>query len=274
MTPTPCVIPAHRAAPTRDVANGNATMGRTESNRKGDEMDYRMSIDEAVESRHAVRRYTEEPISAEERVALEEAVAAANADGALHMRLAYDDPEVFSSTLARRAGFVNANNYLVVAGHESNNLDMRAGYFAEKVVLEAQRLGLNSCWVAGTAKRRAVRQTLAQKDKLVAIIALGHGTTQGEARRSRTIAQVSRPVNNVPEWFARGVRYALLAPTAMNQQTFWVQMTRKTNANGLPLVALSTNGGPCARVDLGIVKLHFELGAGLENFAWAGPVMH
>ena len=141
-------------------------------------------------------------------------------------------------------------------------------------VLDAQRLGLNSCWVAGTAKRRAVRQTLAQKDKLVAIIALGHGTTQGEPHRSRTIAQVSRPVSNVPEWFARGVRYALLAPTAMNQQTFWVQMTRKTNADGLPLVALSTNGGPCARVDLGIVKLHFELGAGTENFAWADPVVH
>ena len=151
---------------------------------------------------------------------------------------------------------------------------MRAGYFAEKVVLEAQRLGLNSCWVAGTAKRRAVRQTLAQKDKLVAIVALGHGATQGEPHRSRTIAQVSRPVNNVPEWFARGVRYALLAPTALNQQTFWVQMLRKTNADGLPLVALSTNGGPCARVDLGIVKLHFELGAGLENFAWADPVVH
>lgn len=249
-------------------------MGRTESNGKGNEMDYRMSIDEAVESRHAVRGYTEEPISAEERAALEEAVAAANAEGALHLRLAYDDPEVFSSTLARRAGFTNANNYLVVAGHESNNLDMRAGYFAEKVVLEAQRLGLNSCWVAGTAKRRAVRQTLAQKDKLVAIVALGHGATQGEPHRSRTIAQVSRPVNNVPEWFARGVRYALLAPTALNQQTFWVQMLRKTNADGLPLVALSTNGGPCARVDLGIVKLHFELGAGLENFAWADPVVH
>ena len=83
-------------------------MERTESNGKGDEMDYRMSIDEAVESRHAVRRYTEEPISAEERAALEKAVAAANADGALHLRLAYDDPEVFSSTLARRAGWVEA----------------------------------------------------------------------------------------------------------------------------------------------------------------------
>ena len=45
-------------------------MGRTESNRKGDEMDYRMSIDEAVESRHAVRRFTEEPISAEERAGI------------------------------------------------------------------------------------------------------------------------------------------------------------------------------------------------------------
>ena len=162
-------------------------MGRTESNRKGDEMDYRMSIDEAVESRHAVRRYTEEPISAEERAALEEAVAAANADGALHMRLAYDDPEVFSSTLARRAGFVNANNYLVVAGHESNNLDMRAGYFAEKVVLEAQRLGLNSCWVAGTAKRRAVRQTLAQKDKLVAIIADDRAGVPAGEQRARVV---------------------------------------------------------------------------------------
>lgn len=55
---------------------------------------------------------------------------------------------------------------------------------------------------------------------------------------------------------------ALLAPTAVNQQkfTFSRQGDRVT-----PRASL----GFYSKIDLGIVKYHFELAAGRENFTWA-----
>ena len=63
------------------------------------------------------------------------------------------------------------------------------------------------------------------------------------------------------DWFLRGVDAALLAPTAMNQQKF--TFTCKGN-----LVSAKAGMGFYSKTDLGIVKYHFELGAGKENFRW------
>ena len=59
-----------------------------------------------------------------------------------------------------------------------------------------------------------------------------------------------------------GERAALLAPTAMNQQKF------RLTWSGTQVKAVST-GGFYSNVDLGIVKCHFELGAGADSFTWA-----
>lgn len=55
---------------------------------------------------------------------------------------------------------------------------------------------------------------------------------------------------------------ALLAPTAVNQQKFHF-----TLRDGCVSAKAGLIGG-CLKIDLGIVKCHFELGAGKENFRW------
>ena len=52
----------------------------------------------------------------------------------------------------------------------------------------------------------------------------------------------------------------MLAPTAMNRQNFHFTLlpNNKVKATAKP--------APFAGLDLGIAKLHFELGAGKENF--------
>lgn len=57
------------------------------------------------------------------------------------------------------------------------------------------------------------------------------------------------------------MKAALLAPTAMNQQKF------RFTLSGNEVSAKST-GGFYSKMDLGIVKFHFEEGAGRENFTW------
>ena len=228
-----------------------------------------MDIKTAIESRHSVHQYTEEPISADVRAALEQEVESCNSLGNLHMKLVWDEPEAFDSAMAHYGKFSGVRNYLVVAGSPASDLDERGGYWGEHIALRAQELGLSSCWFAMTFKRRYVRAHLEKGDQMVVVIALGHGATQGVAHKSKTASDASNATADSPAWFSHGVECALLAPTAMNQQSFSITLTGGTNANGLPTVRLENKGGAYSKVDLGIVRYHFELGAGEGTFAWA-----
>ena len=224
-------------------------------------------------SRHAVRSFTDEPIDQQTREALQREVRRGNEAGRLHMCLAWDEPEAFDSRLAHYGNFSGVHNYLVIAGPADKGLEARAGYFGERVVLLAQQLGLNSCWVAMSYKRRLVRASLPKGDRLVIVVALGHGTTEGKMHPCKSMPQVSKPAINVPAWFTRGVEAALLAPTAMNQQGFWITLTGRRDLQSRDIVQIQPGGGPCAKIDAGIARLHFELGAGEKNFAWSDSLL-
>ena len=141
------------------------------------------------------------------------------------------------------------------------NLDEKCGYYGEKLVLKAQELGLNTCWVALT--RGASAAKVSGNETEVIIISLGYGKTQGAERKSKRPADVSNITDGSPEWFGKGIEAALLAPTAINQQKF------RFTLSGNRVSAQTGKLGPCLKIDLGIVKCHFELGAGRENFEWA-----
>jgi hypothetical protein len=128
-------------------------------------------------------------------------------------------------------------------------------------------MGLSTCWVALTFKKRYVRKLVEHGAKLVVVIAIGHGATKGSPHGSKKPEDVSS-ATNPPEWYARGIEAALLAPTAMNQQKFEFGLS-EAGSDGKPVVTLASKGGPYSSVDLGIVRCHFELGAGAENFSWA-----
>ena len=228
-----------------------------------------MDLTEAIETRHSVRAFTDEPIDPGQREELERIIAEENAAGDLHMRLICDEPKAFRSTMAHYGRFRNVRTYLVLAGVPADDLEERCGYHGERVVLEAQRMGLNSCWVALTFKRRQVRRMLEPGDRLVVVVALGHSTTQGVPHRSKDANKVATGLPGSPDWFQRGVEAALLAPTSINQQSFLLTLVDGRDDDGVaPTVRVESKGGPYATVDLGIVKRHFELGAG-RPLRWA-----
>ena len=231
---------------------------------------------EAMRTRRSVRSYTDEPISADDARELAAEIERCNAESGLHIRLVADEPKAFDSTMAHYGKFSGVRNYLVLAGPDEPGLDERCGYYGERLVLLAQRLDLRTCWVALTFKKRYVRKSVARGDRLVVVIAIGHGAAQGAAqgaaRKSKGVGEVSRPADGAPRWFAAGVDAALLAPTAMNQQKFEIELTDKVDGEGRPVVALRNRGGAYSKVDLGIVRLHFELGAAAAGgeFVWEG----
>ena len=214
-----------------------------------------------MKARHSVRQYLDKPIPEEVREELDEYTRMLNIDSALNMQIIYDEPECFSSAKAKYGSFKGCTNYIsVVADKHHGDLEMKCGYYGELLVLKAQELGLNTCWVALThGKSKAV---VKDSEEEVIIISLGYGITQGTERKSKKPESVSNISPGSPEWFKRGIDVALLAPTAINQQKF--KFTVLDNKVYLE----SGKIGPCLGIDLGIVRCHFELGAGRENFEW------
>ena len=216
---------------------------------------------ELIRARHSVRQYLDKPIPEDIRRALNAYASELNRAGRLNMQLIYDEPECFNSRMAHYGKFENAKNYIALVGQKAPDLEERCGFYGEMLVLKAQELGLNTCWVALThGKSQAI---VGAGEKEVIIISLGYGKIQGNTRKSKAPAEVSNLAADSPEWFKRGVEAALLAPTAINQQKF------RFERSGDAVSARAGLLGTQLKIDLGIVKCHFELGAGKENFHWA-----
>ena len=214
-----------------------------------------MTIQEAIEARHSVRAYRNEPIEEDKRQQLDRFAEECNRESGLHIFLRYDDPEGFDSRLAHYGHFRNVRNYIVLAGEKDPEFDFRCGYYGEKMVLFAQQLGLNTCWAALTFNKRKVRELIPDGETLCMVIALGYGETQGSPRKSKTYAEVTE--NGSDEaWFRQGVEAALKAPTAVNQQKFMFSVRE-----GEP-TARAKGFGSLTQVDLGIVVYHFEAVSG------------
>lgn len=211
---------------------------------------------EAIRARHSVRAYLDKPIPPELRRELDALAERCNRESGLHIRLIYDDPAGYDSFLTHYGVFRNVTNYIVLAGKKEGDFDFRCGYYGEKLVLLAQKLGLNTCWTALTFNKKRVRELIPEGESLCMAIALGYGKTQGVPHRSKRPERVSEGVETMPDWFMKGLEAALLAPTAVNQQKFCLGLE-----NGEPTVRVKGIGS-YTRVDLGIAALHFELSSG------------
>lgn len=213
-----------------------------------------MDMMQAIAARHSVRRYRQQAIEPEKRAAIEAEIHACNQKSGLHIQLVTDEPKAFDCLMAHYGKFSGVTNYIALVGRKSPDFEERCGYWGEHLALAAQQMGLNTCWVAMSYRKVPGAFRVDRGEKLALVISLGYGETQGAPHRSKTAEQVSNVGPQTPEWFAAGVEAALLAPTAMNQQRFTL-----TYKNGE--VEAKAGAGFYTKVDLGIVKYHFEIGA-------------
>ena len=216
-----------------------------------------MDIKEAIKQRHSVRQYKDLPLAADAKEKLTALVNECNAQSGLNIQLICDDSECFNTFLAHYGKFKNANNYFAMVGKKSiKNLDELVGYYGEKLVLEAQMLGLNTCWVAGTYGKGKCKANTAAGEKIVCVISLGYGENQGSLHKSKAVEKLCDiPETEQQDWFKEGLEAAILAPTAINQQKFHVSLKDGE-------AVITTKSGPMTKIDLGIVKYNFEAASG------------
>lgn len=217
-----------------------------------------MNITEAMNVRHSVRQYTDRPLEKEAVGALTEEINACNRESGLHIQLVTNEPKAFDGFMAHYGKFSGVTNYIAMIGKKGADLEEKCGYYGERLVLLAQMLGLNTCWVAMTYSKIRTAFTVGKGEKLCIVIALGYGKNQGVPHKSKAAEAVMKADRPVPDWFKKGVEAALLAPTAMNQQKFFFTLEGDR-------VSAKAGMGFYSKIDLGIVKYHFEIGAGKEK---------
>ena len=227
-----------------------------------------MTLEEAIEARHSVRAYKEQPLAENVVKVLEEKIAVLNREGKLHIQLIQNEPKAFLGTIAKYGKFRNVGNYIVMAGQKADDLDERVGYYGEQLVLLAQTLGLNTCWVGLSYSKVSGTYELGEDEKIACYIAIGYGESQGVSHKIKTVEQVSNISDITPLWFKKGIEAALLAPTAVNQQKFSFEYIGMRNNRHQVRAKKGFSMIGYTKMDLGIAKYHFEIGAGEVNFEW------
>ena len=226
-----------------------------------------MTLLEAVSARHSVRKYVDKELSADIIAALQDKIAECNKVGNLNIQLVQNETRAFTGVLSY-GQFSGVKNYLVMVGKKSKDLDERVGYYGEQLVLFVQTLGLNTCWVGLSYRKVPEAYNVGKDEKLVCMIALGYGETQGVSHKIKDVEDVSNASDITPSWFKRGVEAALLAPTAVNQQKFSFEYVGvKDNwhivkaRKGFSIIGYTG-------IDLGIVKCHFMIAVGDVCLKW------
>ena len=208
-----------------------------------------MDILEIMKARHSVRQYSGKKIESGIKESLIALASECSRESGLNIQIIFDEPKCFDSMMAHYGKFSGVQNYIALVGKKGPALDEKAGYYGEKLVLKAQELGLNTCWVAMTHGKSAAE--IKKDEKLACIIALGYGTTQGIAHKSKSVEQLCNCASDMPDWYSKGMEAVLLAPTAMNQQKFYITLENEK-------VSAKAGKGFYTKMDLGIVKYHFE----------------
>ena len=251
-----------------------------------------MTLLEAISARHSVRKYLDKEIPADIIAALQDKITECNKIGNLNIQLVQNETKAFTGMLSY-GSFSGVKNYLVMVGKKAaskreeskacfdsseceqartkfkaKDLDERVGYYGEQIVLLAQTLGLNTCWVGLSYHKVPEAYNVGKDEKLVCMIALGYGETQGVPHKIKSVEDVSNASDITPSWFKKGVEAALLAPTAVNQQKFSFEYVGMNNNRHQVRANKGFSMIGYTQMDLGITKYHFELGAGKVNFEW------
>lgn len=214
---------------------------------------------EAIQKRHSVRNYLDRPIEKELVEKLKKEIEICNQEASLHLQLVTENEDAFKSMIPAFGRFKGVRNYIAMVGEKTKQTQERCGYYGAKLAILAQTLGLNTCFVTGSYKQSRCKVVLEAGESILGVIAIGYGVTQGKAHKSKNLEKLG---TGESFWFKNGLMAAALAPTGMNRQNFFLEQI------GEKAIAKPNDDKDITWMDLGIVKYHFEIGAGKDRTVW------
>ena len=239
-----------------------------------DTKEKKMTLQEAIELRRSRRKYLTTPIAPATIQSLEglarECSVAANA----RIELVWNNDSAWNGISRSYGMFSGVSNYAGLIAKKGDLAAVeRLGYYGELLLLHAVALGLGTCWVGGSFDRKRCPFLLAEDEMIYCAIAVGNTAEQNSKREnliqrmtprhSKSAEDMIRADAPVPQWVAAGMQAVCKAPSAVNRQPVLFTLKKgKVTAH----IEKETDTGTV--FDLGIAKLHFELGAGQGSWVF------
>jgi len=242
----------------------------------------------AIAVRRSRRRYSDRKVAAPELEALTAFTERFRFAPGARVALVAGGGDVFTGLLDRFGGAYGRveGAPLTAAFIGPKDSELQIGYVGEAFVLEATRLGLGTCWVAGMFDRQTAANLvkLHRGEHVFAVTPVGHPVEHKrvvERMMSKAVRSAARrQVEEIapllmrtsghghpawPAWAVTAVEAARLAPSGANRQPWRFSMRHDALVMGHADRTYWT-----ASMDLGIAMLHVELGAAREGVhgAW------
>lgn len=228
-----------------------------------------MTIQEAIDIRRSRRAYIPEALDASTTEQLQALAEEYSRAGNIRMELAFNNGVAFNGLRKGYGLFSGVEHYAgLIAEKGDTEAIERLGYYGELFMLRAVALGLGTCWVGGFS-RKDCPFALTGGEMVVCAITFGHTQEQNSLRerlihgvthrKTKSIEEMYQAEGPVPDWFLAGMRAVQKAPSAVNRQP--VVFTYKEGKVTAAIPDITNTG---AVVDMGIAKLHFELGSGVK----------
>lgn len=220
---------------------------------------------EAINKRKSRRAYLPDPIDEIKIAVLESQIQEHNSRSGLTIEFLKDGRKAFSGITKSYGMFTGVRSLLLLKGPKNEpELKEKIGYYGEKLILQATKFELGTCWVGGTFKKSDIK--IPDSEELVCVVPIGN-TPKEEGlkermiyklarRKTKSIGEMLEAVGEYPDWLTAGMEAVQKAPSARNTQK--VQFLYKSGK----LIATVPDTSPFDYVDLGIAKLHFEAAAG------------
>lgn len=225
-----------------------------------------------MNKRTSRRTYRDEKIEKETVEQLNDFVNECNKESGLHIRLIENGADAFSSFSSSYGMFRGVKSYFAMAGDKNlPHFKELIGYYGQAIVLECVSKYLGTCWVSGSfSKENAGKQAgLSDGEELACVIPFGY-VSEEKTFREKAVSLIGghkkpfdefiRAADDTPDWVTAGVDAAMKAPSAMNKQPVRFSY-RDGQVRGMVKDPASYQG-----IDLGIARLHFELGAVHSGF--------
>jgi len=233
-----------------------------------------MTIQEAINVRSSRRKYLEGILEAAHVDKLQKLIAEHNGIGGFRVELVLNNGEAFKG-FTRSYGMLNGVNHYFgfIAQDDDPHADEKIGYYGELLILHATTLGLGTCWVGGTFSKSKTPFKLADNERLACLITVGNVEEKLSSkekfihnlshRKTKRVEDMFISDGPVPEWFSAGMAAVERAPSAMNKQPVMFSYE-----DGCVKASVENTTKYLVGFDLGIAKLHFELGAGGGSWEW------
>ena len=222
----------------------------------------------AVFQRCSRRNYSDIPLTPEDVEALRALIVELCGNGDRRIRLVLNDGEAFNGFRKSYGVFSGVQNYIALIGNKPDMVEIeKLGYYGEWLVLKATALGFGTCWVCGTFDRASCNLDLTNSERIIGVITIGYVPSKWGGREKLIYSTVRRNTKTLeelytsdfaaPNWFLAGIKAVQRAPSAANRQPVIFSYT-----DGVVTAAIEKMSGEYNALDLGIAKLHFEIGAG------------